>query len=71
MRHPDFRVGGRVFATIGFPDQTWGMVKFTPEQQAEFVKTAPKTFVPVAGKWGSKGSTNVRLSEVDKVTLKS
>jgi len=69
MRHPDFRVGGRIFATIGWPDQAWGMVKLTPEQQAEFIKAAPKVFIPVSGKWGLKGSTNVRLSEVDKATL--
>jgi hypothetical protein len=71
MRHPDFRVGGRVFATMGFPNQAWGLVKLTSDQQAEFVKAAPKTFVPVAGKWGLKGNTNVRLSEADKATLKS
>jgi hypothetical protein len=71
MRHPDFRVGGRVFATLGFPDQAWGMVKLTPDQQAEFVKTAPKTFSPVTGKWGLKGSTSVRLSAADNATLKS
>jgi hypothetical protein len=69
MRHPDFRVGGRIFATIGWPDQAWGMVKLTPEQQAEFIKATPEVFIPVTGKWGLNGSTNVRLSEADKATL--
>jgi hypothetical protein len=69
MRHPDFRVGGKIFATIDFPDHAWGMVKLTPEQQAEFIKAAPEAFFPVAGKWGLKGGTNVRLSQVDKATL--
>jgi hypothetical protein len=71
MRHPDFRVGGRIFATIGFPDHASGMVKLTPEPQAEFIKAAPETFFPVAGKWGLKGGTNVRLSQAIKATLKS
>ena len=69
MRHPDFRVGGRIFATIGWPDQAWGMVKLSPERQAEFIEAAPEVFIPVSGKWGLKGSTNVRLSKVDKATL--
>jgi hypothetical protein len=70
MRHPDFRVGGRIFATIGWPDQAWAMVKLTPEQQAVFIRAAPKVFCPVSGKWGLKGSTNVRLSQADAATLK-
>ena len=30
MGHADFRVCGKIFATLG-PDETWGMVKLTPE----------------------------------------
>src|SRR5271167_1989134 len=44
MDHPDFRVGGRVFATLGYPDEKWAMVKLTPEQQAEFICREPAIF---------------------------
>ena len=61
MGHPDFRVGGRIFATLGYPDQAWGMVKLTPEQQEAFVEAKPTVFVAVKGGWGRKGATNVGL----------
>ena len=61
MNHPDFRVGKRVFATLGYPGHEWGMVKLTPLQQSQFTAAFPTTFVPVPGKWGAGGSTNVRL----------
>jgi hypothetical protein len=69
--HADFRVGKRVFATLGYPDREWGMVKLTSEQQALLVEAEPEMFRPVPGAWGKNGSTNVRLSKVDQVTLKS
>jgi len=59
--HPDFRVRGKIFATIGYPDQDWAMVKLSPEQQRQFVESEPALFVPVNGAWGRGGSTNVRL----------
>ena len=62
MNHPDFRVGGKVFATLGYPDGAWGMVKLRPDQQADLVDAAPDTFVPVNGAWGRGGATNVRLA---------
>jgi hypothetical protein len=37
--HSDFRVGNRIFATLGYPDTGWAMVKLTPEQQ-EIAATA-------------------------------
>src|SRR2546423_6192330 len=49
MRHPDFRVAGKIFATLAYPDKNWGMVKLTPDQQEEFVGTEPKVFVAVKG----------------------
>ena len=61
MNHPDFRVGGRIFASLGAPDKNWGMVKLTPEQQREFVKQAPEVFKPCSGAWGRQGATNVYL----------
>jgi hypothetical protein len=67
--HPDFRVGKRVFATLGYPDSTWGMVKLTPAQQARFIAQHPKVFVPVKGAWGARGSTNVRLSAATRAAL--
>ena len=67
--HPDFRVGGRIFATLGYPDRKWGMVNLTPDQQRAFVREHPDAFVPVKGKWGEQGSTTVRLEAVDEETL--
>ncbi|HTH47627.1 MAG TPA: MmcQ/YjbR family DNA-binding protein [Candidatus Limnocylindria bacterium] len=61
MNHPDFRVGGKIFATLGYPDGSWGMIKLAPAQQAEFLLRAPKMFQPVRGAWGRQGSTNVHL----------
>jgi len=61
MAHPDFRVGGKIFATRGYPDKSWGMVKLTPEQQRMFVPANPTVFVPAPGAWGLQGSTLVRL----------
>ena len=62
MNHPDFRLEGKIFATLGAPDQKWGMVKLTPEQQREFMKTEPKVFKPCSGAWGRQGYTNVYLA---------
>ena len=61
MDHPDFRVGGKIFATLG-ADGTWGMVKLTPAQQADFVRARPEVFERVNGAWGARGATKVRLS---------
>jgi hypothetical protein len=61
MGHPDFRVGRKIFATLGYPDEKWAMVKLTPQQQADYVETEPKMFVPVKGGWGRRGATNVLL----------
>jgi len=61
MNHPDFRVAGKIFASPGIPDQNWGMVKLTPEQQRAFIEKAPKVFKPCSGAWGRQGYTNVYL----------
>lgn len=61
MGHPDFRVRGKIFATLGFPGDSWGMVKLTPEEQRHFVQAEPKVFAPVSGGWGLRGSTTVHL----------
>ena len=67
----DFRVGKRIFATLGYPDDDWGMVKLTPEQQSMLVEAEPEIFRPVPGGWGKQGYTNVRLAKADATTLKS
>src|SRR3954468_14518124 len=69
--HADFRVGKRIFATLGYPDKAWGMVKLTPEQQSVLVEAEPEIFRPVPGGWGKGGATNVRLAKAHPTTLKS
>ena len=66
MGHPDFRVAGRIFATLGHPRTGWGMVKLTREQQELFVRARPLAFAPVKGGWGRGGATNVRLRAATK-----
>jgi hypothetical protein len=61
MRHPDFRVDGRIFATLGYPDEHSAMVKLTKEAQTAFVRREPGVFKPVKGAWGRQGGTNIHL----------
>jgi hypothetical protein len=68
MGHPDFRVNGRIFATL-HADMEWGMVALTPEQQQRFVEDAPEAFKPENGAWGLQGATAVRLDSVDEEML--
>jgi hypothetical protein len=67
----DFRVGKRIFATLGHPDENWGTVKLTAEQQSMLVEAEPDIFRPVPGGWGKQGYTNVRLETANAATLKS
>jgi len=62
MGHPDFRFDGKIFASLGYPDDGCGMVKLTPDQQRELVKKAAGTFAPCNGAWGERGATSVHLS---------
>ena len=62
MGHADFRVHGKIFATVGYPDDTCAMVKLTPDQQQAVMRTAPKVFGPAKGAWGKQGSTKVNLA---------
>lgn len=66
MAHPDFRVDGKVFASLGAPSEDWGMIKLPPEQQAAFVKLDEETFVPANGAWGRAGCTLIRLAAAKK-----
>jgi hypothetical protein len=70
MHHPDFRVGGRIFATLGYPDGAWAMVKLRPSDQQLFILAKPKIFVPVKGAWGRQGATNVRLRVATKTAVR-
>jgi hypothetical protein len=66
----DFRVGGRIFATLAHKDLGYGNLMLTPQLQAELVKERPDIFLPIAGGWGRMGSTHMRLKEADAATLR-
>ena len=70
MGHPDFRVHGRIFATLGHPDAGFGMVKLTKDQQEAFVHAEPDVFAPVKGGWGERGATSVRLRSARTKSLR-
>jgi hypothetical protein len=65
MNHPDFRVGGKIFASLQ-PGLKKGMVSLSPEEQARFTQDAPTVFEPVAGAWGRGGATSVLLARADQ-----
>lgn len=67
MDHPDFRVDGKIFATI-WKDN--GVLMLKPDQQAQLVKSNPGTFAPVKGGWGRKGSTLVNLEGADEESVR-
>lgn len=69
MGAPDFRVKGRIFATLASQDQGYGNLKLTPEQQADFVREAPEIFLPIHGGWGRMGMTHIRLSKASEEVL--
>ena len=70
MGHPDFRVGGKIFATLGYPNEHMGVVILSPDKQQQFVQAYPTAFVPVKGAWGRRGSTQVNLGTVKAATLR-
>ncbi len=65
----DFRVGGRIFATLAHVAEGYGNLMLSPEQQTAFVAEAPEIFVPIAGGWGRSGSTHIRLAVADEAVL--
>jgi hypothetical protein len=71
MNHPDFRVAGKIFATLGYPDKDHGMVIVPAEEQARFLREHPKAFGQAKGAWGKRGSSTVLLDAIDKSTLRS
>ncbi len=66
---PDFRVGGRIFATLASAKQGYGNLMLTLEQQATFVGEMPEIFLPIPGGWGRMGMTHVRLAVADEDVL--
>jgi hypothetical protein len=69
MGHPDFRVGGRIFATLASEKQGFGNLLLTSDRQAEFVAERPDVFVPVSGGWGRNGATHLRLAAANEDLL--
>jgi hypothetical protein len=66
MGAADFRVGGRIFATLASAKQGYGNLMLTPEVQAEFVAELPEVFVPIAGGWGRMGMTHIVLAKANE-----
>jgi hypothetical protein len=69
MGSPDFRVGGRIFATLAAQDKGYGNLMLSPEQQGQFVKELPDVFVPISGGWGRMGATHIVLAKANKDVL--
>ena len=65
MSHPDFRVGGKIFASLGYPDADHAVVILSPDEQEGFAAEFPRAFAPVKGAWGKRGSTQINLSAAD------
>src|SRR4030081_120831 len=69
MGAADFRVGGRIFATLASQDQGYGNLMLTSELQAQFVQELPEVFLPIPGGWGRMGSTHIRLAKANEDVL--
>lgn len=69
MGAADFRIGGRIFATLASQDQGYGNLMLTPQQQADFVRELPEVFLPVRGGWGRMGATHIRLAKASEDVL--
>jgi hypothetical protein len=69
MGAADFRVGGRIFATLASQDQGYGNLMLSPAQQVEFAREQPDIFVPIAGGWGRMGATHIRLAASNEDVL--
>ena len=71
MGHPDFRVAGKIFASLGAPSDEWGMIKLTPLQQQAFCDAYATAFKPCNGAWGRQGCTYVKLADVKTAVVRS
>lgn len=70
MGSVDFRVGGRIFATLASSGQGYGNLMLTLDQQAAFVEDLPDVFLPIAGGWGRMGMTHIRLAAASEDVLR-
>jgi hypothetical protein len=70
MGAADFRVAGRIFATLASAKEGFGNLKLTPEQQAAFVEELPEVFLPIHGGWGRMGMTHIRLAVASEDVLR-
>ena len=71
MGHPDFRVGGKIFATLGYPNEGHGVLLLLPDEQRDLISQHPEMFASVPGGWGRRGSTQVWLEQVTQPILKA
>ena len=71
MGHSDFRVGGKIFATLGYPDDAHAVLILPPADQSDYVMAAPSVFSSVQGAWGKGGATQVRLAVVTDTTMEA
>ncbi len=71
MGHPDFRVGGKIFATLGYPNEERGVLVLSPEEQRDLISQHPEMFEPVPGGWGRRGSTQVLLTRITRPVLRA
>ncbi len=69
MGAADFRVGGRIFATLASEKQGYGNLMLTPELQSDFVRELPDVFLPIPGGWGRMGATHIRLAKASEDVL--
>jgi hypothetical protein len=69
MGAADFRVGGRIFATLAHQHQGYGNLMLSPQHQKAFVEEQPDVFLPVAGGWGRMGATHIRLEAAGEDVL--
>jgi hypothetical protein len=69
MGAADFRVGGRIFATLASEKEGYGNLMLTPELQADFVGELPEVFLPIHGGWGRMGMTHIRLAKTSEDVL--
>jgi hypothetical protein len=71
MGSADFRVGGRIFATLASQDAGYGNLMLTPEMQSALIDEYPENFLPIAGGWGRMGMTHIILAKADEHLLTS
>jgi hypothetical protein len=69
MGAADFRVDGRIFATLASESLGYGNLMLTVEHQTAFITDRPDLFLPIHGGWGRMGMTHIRLEPADEDTL--